>query len=139
MANGVALSLFAFADQIDNPRNAFCQFAFCPLFRLEASFPSQRLGALLGFAYRHISVEFTPKARKPSQPKPLPASVKTMADWIRVKLHQNKMAPYHLAFKMGIASVTVNAWKEGLARPDARQVRQMVTILGKYSLAARRG
>jgi ribosome-binding protein aMBF1 (putative translation factor) len=86
----------------------------------------------LGFAYRHISVKFTPKTRKPSQPKPLPASAKTIADWIRVKLHERGMAPFHLAAKMGIATSVVNAWKNGLACPQNRQMREMVTILGTY-------
>jgi ribosome-binding protein aMBF1 (putative translation factor) len=88
--------------------------------------------ALLGFAYRHISVKFTQKTRKPSQPKPLPASVKRMADWIQVKLHEHGMAPYHLAFKMGIASSVMNAWKDGAARPKACHIRDMVRVLGKY-------
>jgi ribosome-binding protein aMBF1 (putative translation factor) len=86
----------------------------------------------LGFAYRHISVKITQKTRKPSQPKPLPASVKSVGDWIQVKLHGHGMAPYHLAAKMGIATSVVNAWKNEMARPKACHVRQMVTILGKY-------
>jgi ribosome-binding protein aMBF1 (putative translation factor) len=94
--------------------------------------PERGRVVLLGIAYRHISVKFTPKTRKPSQPKPLPASVKTMADWIQVKLREHGMAPYHLAFKMGIASSVVNAWTEGFSRPQNRQMREMVTILGTY-------
>jgi ribosome-binding protein aMBF1 (putative translation factor) len=86
----------------------------------------------LGFAYRHISVKFTQKTRKPSQPKPLPVKVKTIADWIQVKLRERGMAPHHLAFKMGIATSTVNAWKSGLARPQNRQMREIVAILGAY-------
>jgi len=92
----------------------------------------QRLVALLGFAYRRISVKLTQETKKPSQPKPLPASVKTMADWISVKLHEHGMAPYHLAFKMGIASSVVHAWKDGAAPPKAYHIREMVRILGKY-------
>jgi hypothetical protein len=42
------------------------------------------------------------------------------------------MAPYHLAFKMGIASTLVNGWKDGITCPKAPQIREMVTILGKY-------
>jgi ribosome-binding protein aMBF1 (putative translation factor) len=86
----------------------------------------------LGIAYRHISVKFTQKTRKPSQPKPLPASVKMMADWILIKLHEHKMAPYHLASKLGIASALVNAWKDGLVQPKAAHIREMVKVLGKY-------
>jgi ribosome-binding protein aMBF1 (putative translation factor) len=86
----------------------------------------------LGFAYRHISVKFTLKTKKPSQPKPLPASVKSIGDWIQVKLHECGMAAYHLADKMGIATSLVNAWKGGTARPKACHVREMVGILGKY-------
>jgi ribosome-binding protein aMBF1 (putative translation factor) len=86
----------------------------------------------LGFAYRRISVKFTQKTRKPSQPKPLPASVKTMADWIQVKLHEKGMAPYQLGEKMGIASAMVVAWICGCARPTNQQMREMVAILGTY-------
>jgi len=86
----------------------------------------------MGFAYRRISVKFTPKTRKPLQPKPLPASVKSMADWIQIKLHEHRMAPYHLALKMGISTSMVNAWKDGLTRPQSRQMRETVTILGRY-------
>jgi ribosome-binding protein aMBF1 (putative translation factor) len=86
----------------------------------------------LGFAYRHISVKFTPKITKQPQPKPLPVKVKTIADWIQVKLRANGMSPFHLGAKMGIASSMVNAWKDGLARPQNRQMREMVAILGLY-------
>ena len=88
--------------------------------------------ALLGIAYRHISVKFTPKTKKPSQPKPLPTRVKTISDWIQIKLREHRMAPYHLALKMGIATSVVNAWKDGLARPQNRQMREMMTILGSF-------
>jgi ribosome-binding protein aMBF1 (putative translation factor) len=86
----------------------------------------------LGFAYRHISVKFTLKTTKQPQHKPLPVKVKTRADWIQVKLRENGMSPFHLGAKMGIASSVVNAWKDGLARPQNRQMREMVTILGTY-------
>jgi ribosome-binding protein aMBF1 (putative translation factor) len=86
----------------------------------------------MGFAYRHISVKFTQKTRKPSQPKPLPASVKTIADWIQVKLHEHGMASYHLAAKMGIATAVVNGWKDGAVRPKTYHIREMVAILGRW-------
>ena len=88
--------------------------------------------ALLGFAYRHISVKFTPKARNQPPRKPLPTRVKTISDWISVKLRENGMSSFHLGAKMGIATSVVNAWKDGLARPQNRQMREMVTILGTY-------
>jgi hypothetical protein len=86
----------------------------------------------MGFAYRHISVKFTPKASKRTKPNRSPMKVKTLADWISVKLHEHGMAPYQLGEKMGIASSVVNAWKDDLARPQNRQMREMVTILGTY-------
>jgi hypothetical protein len=58
-----------------------------------------------------------------------------MADWIQIKLYEHRMAPYHLALKMGIATATVDAWKYGLARPQSRQMREMVTILGTHRLS----
>jgi ribosome-binding protein aMBF1 (putative translation factor) len=58
--------------------------------------------------------------------------VKSIADWVQVKLRERGIAPYHLATKMGIATATVNAWKNGLTRPQNRQMREMVMILGTY-------
>jgi hypothetical protein len=55
-----------------------------------------------------------------------------MADWIHVKLHENGMAAYHLATKMGIATALVNAWEAGTERPKGHHIREMVLILGKY-------
>jgi ribosome-binding protein aMBF1 (putative translation factor) len=86
----------------------------------------------MGFAYRHISVKFMQKTSKPSQPKPLPASVKSIGDWIRVKLRERGMSPFHLGAKMGIATSLVNTWQNGFARPENRQMREMVAILGTY-------
>ena len=53
-------------------------------------------------------------------------------DWLSVKLDEKGMASYHLAAKMGIATAVVNAWKDGLTRPQNRQTREMVAILGTY-------
>ena len=88
--------------------------------------------ALLAFAYRHISVRITPKARKQDEPNSLPVKVKTISDWIHVKLRENGMSPFHLGAKMGIATSLVNAWKDGLAGPQNRQMREMVAIFGTY-------
>src|SRR5258707_228463 len=88
--------------------------------------------APLAFAYPHIFPKFTPQTTQRPQPKSLPVKVKTIADWIQVKLHENGVSPFHLAAKMGIATSVVNAWKDGLARPQNRQMREMVTILGVY-------
>jgi ribosome-binding protein aMBF1 (putative translation factor) len=104
-----------------------------PFFKAACNFfPSQKPVALLGFAYRHISVKFTQKTRKQAATKPLLTKVKTIADWIRAKLCDNGMSPFHVGAKMGIATSVVNAWKDGLARPQNRQMREMVTILGTY-------
>lgn len=86
----------------------------------------------MGFAYRRISVKFTLKTTKQPQPNPLPVKVKTIADWIQVKLRENGMSPFHLGAKMGIATSVVNAWKDGHTRPQNRQMREMVAILGMY-------
>jgi ribosome-binding protein aMBF1 (putative translation factor) len=86
----------------------------------------------LGFAYRHISLKFALNASTQALPNHLPVRVKTVADWIQVKLRANGMSPFHLAAKMGIATSMVNAWKDGLACPKNRQMREMVTILGTY-------
>jgi len=55
-----------------------------------------------------------------------------MANWIGVKLREHKMAPYHLAAKMGILLEIVHAWKDGKARPSSIQIRDLVVILGKH-------
>lgn len=58
--------------------------------------------------------------------------VKTVADWIQMKLREKGISPFHLGAKMGIATSVVNAWKDGFARPQNRQIREMVAILGTY-------
>jgi ribosome-binding protein aMBF1 (putative translation factor) len=58
--------------------------------------------------------------------------VKTIGDWLAVKLHEHGMASSHLAFKMGIASSVVNAWKDGTTIPKAYHIRDMVRILGRH-------
>jgi hypothetical protein len=62
-----------------------------------------------------------------------------MADWIQVKLREHGMAPYHLAFKMGIAAAVISAWKEGTTRPKAFHIREMVAILGTLAGNSKEG
>jgi len=86
----------------------------------------------MGFAYRHISVKIVSKASKQTPSNPLPARVKTIAEWIRMKRREKRMARYHIAAKMGIATPLVGAWEAGTARPDTRQMRTLVKMLGTY-------
>jgi ribosome-binding protein aMBF1 (putative translation factor) len=97
---------------------------------------SPRESSSVGYCIPAYLGQIHAKDKKPSQRKPLPASVKTMADWIRVKLHEHGIAPHQLGFKMGIAAAVVNAWKEGVTRPKASHVREMVKLLGKYCCSA---
>jgi ribosome-binding protein aMBF1 (putative translation factor) len=77
-------------------------------------------------------VKFTPKSTKQVKPNPLPVKVRTVADWIQVKLREIGMSPFHLGTKMGIATSVVNDWKDGHTRPQNRQMREMVALLGTY-------
>jgi hypothetical protein len=40
---------------------------------------------MLGIARRHIRIKFSQKMRKQKYYKPMPASIKTVADWIQGK------------------------------------------------------
>lgn len=82
-------------------------------------------------AYRHISVKFIKKTINNSGKNPPPASVKTVADWIRVIRHKNGLAKHHLAQKMGITSHLIAAWEAGSSRPDTRYIRILVAFLGQ--------
>jgi len=86
----------------------------------------------LGFAYRHISLKFESKGVSKCEQNRLPARVKTIADWIRVKRDEKRIARYHIALKMGIATPLVGAWESGISRPDAQQMRVLIEMLGKY-------
>jgi ribosome-binding protein aMBF1 (putative translation factor) len=76
----------------------------------------------LGIAQRSIRVKFTHKLRKQKQSKPLPESIKTLGDWIRVKRIEKNLTSGHLALKMGIASALVCSWEDGTSQPDERQI-----------------
>ena len=103
----------------------------------DRGFPSPRgRVALLGFAHRCISVKFTVKTPNDSRRNPLPASVKTVADWIRVMRDKNGLARYQLGQKMGIASSVLASWEARNVRPPAKQMRTLVTLLGRYSPVA---
>jgi ribosome-binding protein aMBF1 (putative translation factor) len=78
--------------------------------------------ALLGIAQRSIRVKFSHKLRKQRQAKPLPESIKTLADWIRVNRIEKNLTHGHLALKMGIATALVCLWEDGTSQPDERQM-----------------
>ena len=86
----------------------------------------------MGFAYRHISVKFVSKASKQTPSNPLPARVKTIAEWIQVKRQERNVARYHIALKMGIATPLVGAWEAGTSRPDTQQMRTLVKLLASH-------
>ena len=94
-------------------------------------FPSPRGRiALLGIAQRQIHVKFSQKTRKENHAKPLPESIKTVADWIRVKRHEKNLTPGHLAAKMGIATSLVLSWEDGNNQPDGQQMDVLASLFG---------
>ena len=90
---------------------------------------SQKLVALLGIAQRHVHVS---RAHIPTgcyRRKPLPTNIQTLGDLIQVKRHEKKPTRWHLASKMGIATLTVRGWEFGTSQPDQRQLAHIEKIL----------
>jgi ribosome-binding protein aMBF1 (putative translation factor) len=96
----------------------------------EAFSLSWRRVALLGIAQRQIRIKFSQKTRKHNNAKPLPASIKTLGDWIQVKRMEKNLTPGHLAAKMGIATTLVRSWEDGTIKPENRQLEILVRLLG---------
>jgi ribosome-binding protein aMBF1 (putative translation factor) len=86
--------------------------------------------ALLGIAQRQIRIKYAQKSRNQQRPKPLPASIKTLGDWIQVKRMEKNLSTYHLAAKMGIATALVRAWEDGNSQPDNQQLKVLANVLG---------
>jgi ribosome-binding protein aMBF1 (putative translation factor) len=86
--------------------------------------------ALLGIAQRQIRIKYAQKSRKQQRSKPLPASTKTVGDWIQVKRQEKNLTPSHLAAKMGIATALVRSWENGTSRPNDRQLKVLASLLG---------
>ena len=58
----------------------------------------------------------------------MPASIKTLGEWIQVRRQEKKLSPYHLAEKMGIATALVKSWERGEAKPDQMQRQILCNI-----------
>jgi len=86
--------------------------------------------ALLGIAQRRISIKFNPKTRNEIHAKPLPESIKTIADWIQVKRHEKNLTHGQLAAKMGIATALVQSWESGTSQPNKSQMTVLANLLG---------
>ena len=91
---------------------------------------SHELVALLGIAQRQIRIKFSHKLRKLNHAKPLPESIKTVAEWIQVKRQEQNLTHSHLAVKMGIATALVRSWEDGTIQPDNRQLEVLANLLG---------
>jgi ribosome-binding protein aMBF1 (putative translation factor) len=83
---------------------------------------------VLGIAQRINTVKFEPDIRFKRQSKPLPASIKTLADWIQFERTGKNLTAGHLAGKMGIAAAVVRSWEDGSGQPNEQQME----ILEKY-------
>jgi ribosome-binding protein aMBF1 (putative translation factor) len=86
--------------------------------------------ALLGIAQRQIHIFYAQRSRKQQRIKPLPASIKTLGDWIQVKRQEKNLSHYHLAAKIGVATALVRSWEDGTTQPDKRQLEILADILG---------
>ncbi|MGH7992426.1 MAG: helix-turn-helix domain-containing protein [Limisphaerales bacterium] len=86
--------------------------------------------ALLGIAQRQISIQFSQKARKQNNVKPLPAGIQMLGHLIQVKRIEKNLARGHLAAKMGIASALVRSWEDGVIQPEHRQLKALADLLG---------
>ena len=86
--------------------------------------------ALLGIAQRTIRIKCAQKSRKDPRVKPLPESIKTIADLIQVKRMEKNLTRCHLAAKMGIATSLVCSWESSIRQPDNQQLEILSSILG---------
>lgn len=84
----------------------------------------------MGIAHRTVQVKYATKTRKIPQSKPLPESIKTIGDWIRVKRIERNLSAYHLAGKMGIATALVYSWEGNIQQPDCQQLKVLASVLG---------
>ena len=84
----------------------------------------------MGIAHRSIRILHEHKLRKRKWFKPLPASIKTLGDWIKVKRQEKKLSPYHLAAKMGIATALVQSWETGASEPNDGQRQMLRAVFG---------
>ena len=82
---------------------------------------------LLGIAERRIHVKFDQTQMQERNVKPLPTSIQTIGDWIRVSRTAKNLTPGHVAAKMGIAHSVIRSWEDGATRPDSLQL----TVLEK--------
>jgi ribosome-binding protein aMBF1 (putative translation factor) len=67
--------------------------------------------------------------RNQKQAKPLPDSIKTLGDWIRVKRQEKNLTSSHLAAKMGIASALVRSWELDRVLPTEVQLQVLADFL----------
>ena len=93
--------------------------------------------ALLGIAHRSIRIPFVHELRKRKWFKSLPASIKTLGEWIQVRRQEKKLSPYHLAGKMGIATALVQSCETGECEPDQGQRQMLDSIFGSDSISPR--
>jgi DNA-binding transcriptional regulator YiaG len=82
----------------------------------------------LGIAQRRIRIAYDQASTQRKPCKPLPASIKTLGDWIKIKRHQKNLTASHLAAKMGIATPLVQAWETGTCQPDDGQRQMLCSI-----------
>jgi len=83
----------------------------------------------LVIAQRQIHIKFTQSGRKSSNAKPLPESIKTIGDWIKVKRLERNLSLGHVALKMGIAASLVCAWENCTQQPEFHQFKVLALVL----------
>jgi DNA-binding transcriptional regulator YiaG len=76
----------------------------------------------VGIAQCTNRIKFAPDTRFKRFQKPLPASIKTLSDWIRNQRTEKNLTCGHLAEKMGIAAAMVRSWEDGISQPGERQM-----------------
>ena len=84
----------------------------------------------MGIAQRQIHIKFDRKQARKTNANPLPTSIKTMGDWIKVKRTDKNLTSGHVATKMGIAQSLVRSWEAGESRPDSQQLKVLEIIFG---------
>jgi len=83
----------------------------------------------LGIAQRRIRINYAQTSIQQQRSKSLPASIKTVGDWIQAKRMEKYLTPGHMAAKMGITTALIRSSEDGTGRPDNRQLKVLASLL----------
>jgi len=57
-------------------------------------------------------------------------NVITIGDWIKAQRQRQNLTPGHVALKMGIATVLIQSWENGISQPHFWQIGFLASVFG---------